>query len=184
MSLSHAILGFLSYQPMSGYDLKKVFDESIQHFWSATQSHIYKELDGLEERDLVALRAIEQEGKPDRKEFSLTAEGRAALFEWLAAPLPLERIRAGWLIQIFFAHHLSNEQIVNLLRARRAALAEKMAELEQVDGIIQQRKAGRGAERERTAAMWQATLSYGHAHYQAELNWLDGMIQRAETLPE
>jgi len=184
MSLSNAILGFLSYQPMSGYDLKKVFDESIQHFWSTTQSHIYKELDGLEERGLVASRAIEQEGKPNRKEFSLTAEGRTALLEWLAAPLPLERIREGWLIQIFFAHHLSNEQIVNLLRARRAALAQKLAELEQVDGIIQQRKAGHSAEQVRTAAMWQATLSYGHAHYQAELNWLDGMIQRAETLPE
>ena len=35
MSLKHAILGFLSLQPMTGYDLKKAFDQSVRHFWPA-----------------------------------------------------------------------------------------------------------------------------------------------------
>ena len=33
MSLEYAILGFLNYRPLSGYDLKKVFDNSVRHFW-------------------------------------------------------------------------------------------------------------------------------------------------------
>ena len=53
MPLSHAILGFLDYQPMSGYDLKKYFDQSVAHFWSATQSHIYKALENLENEGMV-----------------------------------------------------------------------------------------------------------------------------------
>ncbi|MGD0004493.1 MAG: PadR family transcriptional regulator, partial [Anaerolineaceae bacterium] len=40
MSLDYAILGFLSYKPFSGYDLKKVFDNSVRHFWYADQSQI------------------------------------------------------------------------------------------------------------------------------------------------
>lgn len=32
MSLSHGILGFLNYGKMSGYDLAKVFNESVQFF--------------------------------------------------------------------------------------------------------------------------------------------------------
>ena len=38
MSLKHAILGFLSFAPLTGYDLKKAFDRSVQHFWPANQS--------------------------------------------------------------------------------------------------------------------------------------------------
>ena len=38
MSLEYAILGFLNYHPYTGYDLKKIFDTSIRHFWPADQS--------------------------------------------------------------------------------------------------------------------------------------------------
>ena len=41
MSLDHAILGFLNYRRYSGYDLKKIFDKSVRHFWPADQSQIY-----------------------------------------------------------------------------------------------------------------------------------------------
>ena len=44
MPLEHAILAFIKFQPVSCYDLKKYFDVSVAHFWSATQSHIYKSL--------------------------------------------------------------------------------------------------------------------------------------------
>ncbi len=81
MPLSHAILGFLEYGPMSGYDLKKNFDQSVAHFWSATQSHIYKALEDLESQGLVKSQVIQQEGEtqsqavPDhrRRENRITA---------------------------------------------------------------------------------------------------------------
>jgi len=40
MSLQHAILGFLNYKSLTGYDLKKIFDTSVRHFWAADQSQI------------------------------------------------------------------------------------------------------------------------------------------------
>ena len=60
MSLEHAILGFLTYRPMSGYDLKKFFDESVRHFWSAPQSQIYRTLGRDEEALAAARRGIER----------------------------------------------------------------------------------------------------------------------------
>lgn len=50
MSLPHAILGLLNYMPMTGYDLKNFFDDSIDFFWSAQMSQIYRELKNLEKR--------------------------------------------------------------------------------------------------------------------------------------
>ena len=49
MSLKHAILGLLTIQPMTGYELKhEAFDTSIAHFWQADQSQIYRTLDRME----------------------------------------------------------------------------------------------------------------------------------------
>ena len=79
MPLSHATLGFLEYQPMTGYDLKKYFDLSIAHFWSATQSHIYKALENLEKDGLVESSVIPGDGKPNRKQYQITDAGRAEL---------------------------------------------------------------------------------------------------------
>lgn len=44
MSLAFGILGFLNYGSMSGYDLVKAFESSLQFFWHAQNSHIYLEL--------------------------------------------------------------------------------------------------------------------------------------------
>ena len=67
MSLRHAILGFLNYKPFSGYDLKKVFDTSVQHFWPADQSQIYRTLSRLADAGLVEVQVVEQQQRPDRK---------------------------------------------------------------------------------------------------------------------
>jgi len=62
MSLEFAILGFLNYQPYTGYDLKKIFDTSIRHFWPADQSQIYRTLARLTEQGLAEMEKIENMG--------------------------------------------------------------------------------------------------------------------------
>jgi len=182
MPLSHAILGFLEYQPMSGYDLKKYFDISVAHFWSATQSHIYKALENLEKDGLVEGRIIPQEGKPNRREYHITEAGRAELHRWLVTPLPVEQTRIAWLIQIFFSHFSSNEEIASLLEARMEQIRS------QLDAFRKEVQAGldRNAEQigvERARQLWQITLDYGTAHDEQELEWLEQMLERVRNLP-
>ena len=126
MPLAHAILGFLEYQPMTGYDLKKYFDQSIAHFWSATQSHIYKALENLEKDGFVEVKIIPQENKPNRKEYHITHAGRAELHRWITTPLPLAMVREAWLIQIFFSHASTNEEIITLLKTREKDIQNKL----------------------------------------------------------
>ncbi len=66
MSLEHSILGFLNYRPYSGYDLKKIFDTSVRHFWPADQSQIYRTLNRLTENGWVEMEKIEQDNRPAR----------------------------------------------------------------------------------------------------------------------
>ncbi|MGA7193585.1 MAG: PadR family transcriptional regulator [Anaerolineales bacterium] len=182
MPLAHAILGFLEYQPMTGYDLKKYFDQSIAHFWSATQSHIYKALEDLEEDGFVEVKVIQQKDKPNRKEYHITQAGRAELHRWVTSPLPLGTVREAWLIQIFFSHASSNEEIISLLKAREKDIQARLDTLRtQAQTSMEENAARVGVERLRL--LWQLTADYGVAYYESELKWIAIAIKSVRKLP-
>jgi PadR family transcriptional regulator, regulatory protein AphA len=179
--LSHAILGFLEYQPMSGYDLKKNFDRSVAHFWSATQSHIYRALDTLESEGMVTSQVIPQEGKPNQKRYQITDAGRTELRRWLSTPLPVEHPRSAWLIQVFFAHNLANEEIATLFEKRIEYLHTYLSQLQDVQKMMDENYEKIGAKR--LQSLWQLTLDYGMDHYQNEINWLETKLTVVRKLP-
>lgn len=182
MPLEHAILAFLEYEPMSGYDLKKLFDVSVAHFWSATQSHIYKSLEGLEKKGWVEAQVIPQEGKPNRKEYQITAEGRSELRRWLVTPLAMDPVREACLIQIFFSHFSTNEEIAALFDVRMKEIREHLQMLKTVaQTSIDENAKQVGIERARQ--LWQMTLDYGIDYYEFELAWHEKMLKKIHNLP-
>ena len=112
MSLENAILGFLNYQPFTGYDLKKLFDSSIRHFWYADQSQIYRTLARLTEDGLAEMEHVPQEDRPDRKLYHITPKGRQAFDAWLRGPFPQQASRSGPLVQVFFSARLNQEDLI------------------------------------------------------------------------
>jgi PadR family transcriptional regulator, regulatory protein AphA len=182
MPLEHAVLAFLNLQPLSGYDLQKAFEESINHFWSTTQSHIYKVLHDLEENGLAAAQIVEQDGRPDRKVYQITPDGQAELQLWMKSPQALEDVREAWLIQLFFAHNCTNEKITALLQNRIEQAREKIALYQgQVQAGLHKKADELGVERMRL--LWQFTLDYGIARYQFEIAWLEQLLARVNALP-
>ena len=79
MSLKHALLGFINYGPMTGYELKKFFDTSVAHFWNAELSQIYPALKAMESEGLVEMKVEVQDDRPNRKVYSITENGRREL---------------------------------------------------------------------------------------------------------
>ncbi len=182
MPLTHAILGFLEYQPMTGYDLKKLFNQSVAHFWSATQSHIYKALENLEKDGFVESQIIQGEGKPNRKQYQITEAGSAELHRWVSTPLPLEIQRQAWLIQVFFAHGHTNDEVIFLFEKRIQAIEVYQAQsLSAAQTYIEENAKQVGIER--LGALWQLTLDYGNEYYANEVAWLKKTIARIRNLP-
>jgi DNA-binding PadR family transcriptional regulator len=179
--LSHAILGFLDYQPMSGYDLKKFFDQSVAHFWSATQSHIYKALENLEKDGLVESQVIQQEGKPNRRQYNITEAGRAELRRWVSTPLPVENKREAWLIQVFFAHNLDNEEIAALFENRIERLRKSLSQCQLAQEHLDRNAQHMGMIR--LQSLWQLTLNYGINYYENEISWLEKTLPAVRQLP-
>ena len=136
MSLEFAILGFLNYHPYSGYDLKKIFDTSVRHFWPADQSQIYRTLRSLAEQGYLEQEKIPQAARPDRKVYHITPTGRDALLEWLQGPPPMDEPRSAPLIQVFFAGQLTDEQILTKFEGFAAIMRMVLTQYEQVPGQI------------------------------------------------
>lgn len=96
MALEHALLVALSEQPAAGLELARRFDRSIGFFWSATHQQIYKVLRRMETDGWVTARAIEQTGRPEKREYTVTDIGTKVLADWISTTTP----RAGFRSEI------------------------------------------------------------------------------------
>ncbi len=115
MSLRHAILGFLSLRPQTGYELKNVFANSVSHFWSADQAQIYRMLSELVDKGLASVERIAQADRPDRKVHHITSAGRVALDTWLQTPSSPPIPREPFLVKLFFMSRLDTDQVKGLV---------------------------------------------------------------------
>ncbi len=177
MSLEHAILGFLSYEPMSGYDIKKIVDRSVSHFWPAVQSQIYKTLGRMEAEGWLTVETIPQEPRPPRKLYHLTPAGEAELLHWLQTPQPPNEVRLTWLIQVFFAGRMSDEQVLHLLQHQ---LTLQRRRLQGYASIPPENQADMDASQPRERFFWLLTVDYGVAQALAQTRWLEEVIHRIE----
>jgi PadR family transcriptional regulator, regulatory protein AphA len=113
MTLQFAILGLLTYAPMNGYNLRKIFDSSVNYFWSARLSQIYRELAALEKKGYVLSSIQLQDDRPDKKIYSITAAGERAFMDWLVnfPEVSLPPKRDEFTLRIFFGSKLEKTEL-------------------------------------------------------------------------
>ena len=70
--LKHGILGLLNYGDRTGYEIRAVFRDSLNHFWQAQTSQIYRELQVLEKNGWISSTHVQQESRPDKNVLSIT----------------------------------------------------------------------------------------------------------------
>ena len=179
MSLKHAILGFLSFTPLSGYDLKKAFDNSVRHFWPANQSQIYRTLAQLEEEGFVTKEVIEREERLDLKLYHISEAGRVEIHCWLSTPLPEQDSREPFLIQVYFGGRLPDEDLLPLLRRELQVTEERLAVYEAIYAANRQRTSPIADERAIFLSL--LTLEVGYTTNQAIAQWLRTAVARLET---
>ena len=103
MSLAHTILATLGDKSYSGYDLWKKFSQTSKYYWQASQQQIYRELGKLEKEGAIASEIVPQEGRPNKKLYSVTEKGIEVLKSWLLEPAEPMTIREELLVKIIAA---------------------------------------------------------------------------------
>ncbi|MBA4385511.1 MAG: hypothetical protein C0410_12305 [Anaerolinea sp.] len=184
MSLEHAILGFLNYKPMTGYELKKMIDVSISHFWPAVQSQIYKTLFRMEADRWLSVETISQETRPPKKVYTITDKGRDEFLGWLETPQPNSETRIVWLIQLFFAGQVEDEKILNILRTLLVGYQQRLQAFAE---IPEENRETMKEDDPRDQFFWMLTADFGVAQTVAHIDWLSKVIHTIEnhkyTLP-
>ena len=172
MDIQYAMLSMLNGRPMTGYDLKKIMQDSAYMHWSGNNNQIYKALLALQDEGLTKSEVQHQEGAPSRKIYTITEEGREALKEWLrSAPEPPE-FRKDFLIRLGCADLLEPEELMRLVSGYENEVRAQIA--------MQQERLRRGsgfaARTPREALLWRLADENVLASLQGELEW----VQRAK----
>ena len=119
MSLPYGLLGLLGYQDGSGYDMAKMFEGSLNFFWHAQSSQIYREFSRMEEKGWVTCKNIVQDGRPNKKVYSITDSGREEFARWLSeATLELENPHNAMLMRVFFGANDPDATLELLIKVR------------------------------------------------------------------
>lgn len=119
--ITYGVLGLLAFWGnLSGYDVKRLFDHILAPMWGAAQSQIYKELRRMKELGWVEMEREEQEARPDRKVYSITERGRAALRAWQGQPAEVFQLRDELLLKVLFGSFAAPGDIAHNLRASLA----------------------------------------------------------------
>lgn len=173
----YAILGLLALGPRSGYDIKRDVEEALGHFWHESYGHIYPILKRLHSHGLAERRKEQDEGRPTRHVYSLTADGRAELEAWLAQPVERTPPRNELLLKVFFGRFTTPETLRNLLTDYRDRQAEALASLEQVGAVLE-------AEAGSDLPYWMMTRDLGLRAMRTFLEWADDTIEKLDHMSD
>ena len=179
MSLSHAILGLLTYSPMTGYDLKKIFDKSISEVWAASLSQIYRELSTLNKRGYVSSTIEKQEDRPDKKIYKITQQGRNVFLSWLIdfpENLSFPK-RDEFMLRIFFGSRLGKEQLINEFKRfilQKKQHLETLKELEKNLDLYNNQFQLESKEKEEL--FWYFTIKRGKMTLETLIRWAEECI--------
>lgn len=139
-SLELALLGLIAEEhPRSGYDLVQAFRISMVHYWHAHPGQIYPTLDRMERDGWIAGREVIQRGRPNKRVYSITAEGRRVLLEWLASPYEPLKMKNAPLLKSRFLGHLGAGGARVKFAEMREAMAAYLEQLRGYDRMMAER---------------------------------------------
>ena len=180
MSLKHGLLGLLNYGKMTGYELDKAFKDSLNFFWQAQTSQIYRELNAMEKLGWLTSEIVFQTDKPNKRQYAITEAGRAELRAWLQeSSLDSEfQTRSAFLMKFFFSGERSVDENIEMLKNYRKRCAEVMAALDETDGSIEQYRPIAGTDRQ--ALYWGLTAAFGKFQIKTCMDWADYAMKKLE----
>jgi DNA-binding PadR family transcriptional regulator len=139
-SLELAMLGLIAEEhPRSGYDLVQAFRISMVHYWHAHPGQIYPTLDRMERDGWIAGREVIQRGRPNKRVYSITSEGRRVLLEWLGSPYEPLKMKNPPLLKSRFLGHLGADGARAKFAEMRDAMAAYLEQLRGYDRMIDER---------------------------------------------
>ena len=172
----YALLGLLSLYPMTGYELKSFYDQSLRFFWSESFGQIYPSLKQLETEGLVSGKDEEADRGKGRRRYTITDEGREFLKDWLELPVENGTVRIELLLKMFFSHVGDGGIMQRHLRTALAEAEERLGVYKAIEARISQNP------NIQMRTLHLMTLDYGQRQNQMIVDWSRDCLKTLEEL--
>jgi PadR family transcriptional regulator, regulatory protein AphA len=169
MDIKYAILGFLAWQPFSGYDLKKAINSSRIFYWSGNNNQIYTALVQLHKDGWVTQEVQPQERYPSRKVYTITEIGLIELKQWLLSAPELPQLRHTFFVQLAWSSNLKHDELEALLEKYEYEVNMQLLMLEEEE------RRGNGINPGRSQVetfIWKMIAENYLSYYRRELEWV------------
>ncbi len=162
--MKYLFLALLAKAPTHGYDLLQTYETMFAAVLpSLNAGQIYTTLSRLERDGLLQNHAVEQEGKPDKRVYELTAAGRQTLLDWFTQPLAGPRLKDNFYLKLIGAQASGLIDPRWLIESQRG---EYLQSLHDLNNLALQPEIG--ADAQKLLLIQGAIL-----HLKADLEWLD-----------
>lgn len=159
------ILGLLSHEELTGYEIKKRMDTTLKYFWSASYGSIYPALNDLVNRGLATKRE-DIESKRNKLIYTITENGRDYLKKWLTLPIEKDELRYETLLKLFFGNEKGEEQAIIHIEAFEKKIQGELLDLLRAETIL-----NKSLNDESAHKYYLITVEFGVKTYQTYLEW-------------
>ena len=108
--MDYVMLGLLSHEPMTGYEIKKRLDTTLRFFWGGSYGSIYPTLNQLEKEGKVTKEDTSSNGR-EKISYSITNARIVSLKGWLEKPAEKDEIRYETMLKLFFGNGNQNRNV-------------------------------------------------------------------------
>ncbi len=165
--LDCVILGLLSHEELTGYEIKKRMDTALKYFWGASYGSIYPTLSDLVARGL-ADRREDKENKRNKLIYTITDSGREYLRRWLKTPAERDELRYETLLKLFFGKEQGAEQAKTHIEAFREKTEKELAYLLKAKQALTD-----CLDEDDTHRYYLLTVEFGIKAFRAYLEWCE-----------
>jgi DNA-binding PadR family transcriptional regulator len=165
-STPYALLGLLSIEPMSGYDIRREMRESLSFFWNESYGQIYPALKRLWAQGLVAPATNGPKDGRDRQAYTLTSKGRANLRKWLGEPPRQTPVSNEFLLKLFLGRLAPKGACCEHIHRHVAQCRQLLAHYENIRKIVSTERRGHP-----DLKFWLILLDHGISMRRAEIRW-------------
>ena len=177
--LKHGILGLINNGDKTGYEIMTVFRDSLNHFWTAQTSQIYRELQTMEKAGWISQTHVAQAGKPDKNVFSITPAGHEELLRWLRQDHIPAGYRNPFLLKTFFMGELPVQENIEFFKAfQHAAVFTDEGKQASANADMYQQALSHPEK----AVYWKLTIEFGRMYEKIQREWCDSCIRELEGL--
>ena len=176
--LGYAILALLAKQPNTGYELSARARRPLGYYWHAQHGQIYPELRKLLDAGLVRFDAGPGPGPREKKVYSPTEDGLAALRDWVTEPPEPEHNRDNLLLKAYAAWTVEPARAAGLFAGQLTAHTERLRDYEEQLRNVESWHGGGPPPAAHPDFGSYATLVYGIGREKLRIGWLEWMISQ------